>query len=231
MRRQAALILLGATALAVIVFLAFPDLDLMVARHLLRPDGHFILHWVMPFLTIHFWVPAPVIACLGFFGLIAAADLLGRPILGLTRWHALYVAAVFAIGPGLLANTLLKDHSGRPRPQAVQEFGGSMPYAPPFSFNGACSTNCSFVSGDAAAVFAFIGPALLLPPGRRKVGIAAVLLLGSAIGLMRMLQGGHFLSDVIFAGLLVTATAISLHWAMFRPDGEPRRPMAREIRM
>ena len=64
-------------------------------------------------------------------------------------WHALFVFAVFIIGPGLLGNTLLKDHSGRPRPYQVREFGGSLDYVGPLAFNGTCARNCSFVSGEA----------------------------------------------------------------------------------
>jgi lipid A 4'-phosphatase len=38
------------------------------------------------------------------------------------------------------------------------------------------------------------------PWSRRKQWLLASLGLGSAIGLMRIAQGGHFLSDVLFAG-------------------------------
>ena len=71
-------------------------------------------------------------------------------------------------------------------------------------------------------LLAFLGPALLLPPGRRKWGVAAALGFGVVVGLLRMYQGGHFLSDVIFGAIFSMGTALTLHWLMFRADGRPR---------
>jgi lipid A 4'-phosphatase len=229
MRRRAAFILLGATAIAVAVFLVFPDLDLVVARRMLRADGHFLLFWVYSFIYVHEAVQYLVPLAVVFFVVAAIAYFRRRPIWGITAWQALYVIAVFAIGPGLLVNTVLKDHSHRPRPGETQEFGGPFAYAPLVSFDGACDQNCSFVAGDPAAGFALLAPALLLPPRRRSAGIAASLLLGSAIGLMRMLQGAHYFGDVIFSGLLVALTALVFHWAMFRADGSARSTLGRRL--
>ena len=229
MRRRAAFILLGATVIAVGVFLAFPDLDLAVGRWMLRPDGHFLLFWVLPFVRIHDAIQYLVPLAIAFFVVAGIAHLRRRPIWGITQWQALYVVAVFAIGPGLLVNTVVKDHSHRPRPGETQDFGGAFPYAPPFVFDGACGDNCSFVAGDPAAGFALLAPALLLPPRRRPAGIAGSLLLGGSIGLMRMLQGSHFFSDVVFCGLLVAATALALHWAMFRADGQARSRLGERL--
>ena len=229
MRPRAALILLGATAIAVAVFLMFPNLDLVVGRSMLRPDGHFLLFWVLPFVHVHDAIQYLVPLVIAFFVVAGIAHLRHRPIWGITQWQVLYVVAVFAIGPGLLVNALAKDHSHRPRPGESQPFGGPFAYAPPFAFNGACDNNCSFVAGDPAAGFAFLAPALLLPPRRRPAGIAGSLLLGGSIGLMRMLQGSHFFSDVIFCGLLVAATALALHWAMFRADGQARGRLGQRL--
>jgi lipid A 4'-phosphatase len=221
MRRRAGLILLAATGLAVVVSLAAPRLDLAVARWTFGA-GHFLLDGSVLFGWLHRWIGLLVGLCLGFFGLAAVAARLGRPIAGLGPWHAVFVFALFIVGPGLIANSLLKDHSGRPRPYQVREFGGPLDYVGPLAFDGTCTHNCSFVSGDASAAFAYIGPALLLPRRRRALGVVGALLLGAAAGLMRMFQGGHFLCDVIFAGLVVAATALALHWAIFRDDGRPR---------
>jgi len=222
-RRKLALALLAATAASIVVFSLFPELDLSVARALLRPDGLFLGQNSYLFNWLHEKaVPWMVKLCLAFFVLALLARLFGRSIAGISVKEALFVIAVFAIGPGLLANTLAKDHSGRPRPTDAQPFGGPFAYAAPFAFDGACPNNCSFVSGDAAAGFGFLAPAALLPRRWRKQGIVGALVLGVVVGLMRMLQGGHFLSDVIFAGLLVAATTLAIHWAIFRPRSRPR---------
>jgi len=217
MRGRLALALLVATAIGIVVFSLFPDLDLWVARALLRSDGLFLGQNSYPLNWVHEKaVPWIVKLCLAFFVLAMLARLFGRSIAGISAKEALFVIAVFAIGPGLLANTLAKDHSGRPRPTDAQPFGGPFAYAAPFAFDGACPNNCSFVCGDAAAGFGFLAPAALLPLGWRRRGIVGALALGGVIGLIRMLQGGHFLSDVIFSGLLVAATTLAIHWAMFR---------------
>jgi lipid A 4'-phosphatase len=222
-RGRLALGLLAATVASVVVFSLFPALDLGVARALMASDGLFLGQNSYPLNWLHEnAVPWMVELCLAFFALALLARLFGRSIAGISRTEALFVIAVFALGPGLLANTLLKDHSGRPRPTDSQPFGGPWAYAAPLAFNGACPKNCSFVSGDAAAGFAFLAPAAILPRRWRRRGILGALTLGGAIGVMRMLQGGHFFGDVIFAGLLVAATTLALHWAMFRADGAAR---------
>jgi lipid A 4'-phosphatase len=229
MRRRAALVLLGAAALAGAIFLVRPGLDLDVARLMLGADGRFLLHGVGAFTLIHRAVQYLGPATVVFFAAAAAAHRYGRPIWGITPWQAIYVILVVAIGPGLLANTLLKDHSHRPRPGDTQDFGGNLVYAPPFDFTGGCERNCSFVAGDPGVGFAFLAPALLLPRRRRSAGVAGALVLGGAIGLMRMLQGGHYFSDVIFSCLLVAATALTMHWAMFGPDGGARTALGRRL--
>jgi len=49
--------------------------------------------------------------------------------------------------------------------------------------------------------------------------LAAGLLYGALMGLARMIQGGHFLTDVIWSGILVYLTGLSLYY-LFRLDRE-----------
>jgi len=227
-RGRAAGVLAAAAVVFIGVFIAFPELDLAVARQMLRADGRFLLLGSRLFTLVHLATPYWVGLCIGCFAAAAVARYVWRPIGGIGAWHALYVAAVFAIGPGLLANMVLKENSGRPRPEDVLQFQGAYVYAPPFAFNGACDHNCSFVAGDPSAAFAFLAPALLLPPGRqRRWGVAAALTFGVLIGILRMYQGGHFFSDVVFAGIISSAVALALHWLMFRADGRPCGPAGR----
>jgi lipid A 4'-phosphatase len=66
------------------------------------------------------------------------------------------------------------------------------------------------VSGEASSVYTvFFAGAFLLRRHSRKM-IAGGIVLGSLAGLVRIAQGGHFLSDVIFAGILMALTAASL---------------------
>ena len=137
---------------------------------------------------------------------------LGQALWGLSRAGVVYLLAVFLLGPGLLVNGVLKEHWGRARPSQIVEFGGDMHYTPPLVIADQCGHNCSFVSGEASLGFAFGAFGFAARTARRRrLGFAAGAGLGSAFGLLRMAQGGHFLSDVIFAGLFIFLLAWLLH--------------------
>jgi lipid A 4'-phosphatase len=134
--------------------------------------------------------------------MLRTSELLGRD-----QAKSLVLLATFAIGPGVLVNVVLKDNWGRARPREVVEFGGKRQFTPPLVPSRQCVDNCSFVSGEAASVFApFFAGALLVPQFRVAL-TAGGILAGSAAGLVRISTGGHFLSDVLFAGVLMAITA------------------------
>ncbi len=138
--------------------------------------------------------------------------ILRRPLFGLGRSAVIYLLAVFLLGPALIVNGVLKEDWGRARPAQVREFGGDKRFTPPLLIADQCTHNCSFVSGEASLGFAFVAFGFAaVTPWRRRLGIAAGLALGSAFGLLRMAQGGHFLSDVYFAGVFMVALAWLLH--------------------
>jgi len=149
--------------------------------------------------------------------------LLGRPLMGLRRASVLYLIAVFAIGPGVIVNGILKAESGRARPAATVEFGGNKRYTPPLAISDQCERNCSFVSGEASLGFAFLAFGFAATTrARRRLGFAAGLALGVAFGLLRIAQGGHFLSDVYFAGVLMLALAWLLEKLLLAHGGLDR---------
>ncbi len=102
----------------------------------------------------------------------------------------------------------------------IEAFGGPHHFTPAPLPAAECPRNCSFVSGHAALGFSLVAFALLLPPGpRRRRGIGAALAFGGVVGLARIAQGAHFLSDVVFAGLLVFGTTALLNWWIVERDG------------
>ena len=117
----------------------------------------------------------------------------------------------FALGPGLLVNGLLKAHSHRPRPLHTQEVVDSGDaYRPFYAFDGACARNCSFSSGETAAAFWTVAPALLAPPAVRLLAVSAALIFGVAVGAARMMAGAHYLSDVAFSALAVLTLIVGI---------------------
>lgn len=121
-----------------------------------------------------------------------------------------FLIATMVVGPGLLVNTVFKDNWGRPRPSHTVEFGGTSQYAPPLIIGDQCPRNCAFVSGDAAVGFWFVSLALAFPAWRRWL-LPAGLGIGASFSLIRVAQGGHYLSDVFYAGLITIGTAVVLH--------------------
>src|SRR5258708_203894 len=89
-----------------------------------------------------------------------------RPML-ISCQAALFLIGTLAVGPGLITNTLLKDHWGRARPIDVTEFGGSSRFTAWWDPRGDCPNNCSFIAGEPAGAFSTVAPAARAPPQRR----------------------------------------------------------------
>jgi lipid A 4'-phosphatase len=157
------------------------------------------------------------------FALALAVAVLGlvswwrkHPVLGVGWSGATAAIAALALGPGLLVNLVLKDHWGRPRPSTITQFGGPNTYVPPLVPSDQCLDNCSFSSGHAALGFWMVSLALLAPAPLRPRLVAMALIFGAFVGFVRIAQGGHFLSDVAFSGLVVVAICVALHRFMLQ---------------
>lgn len=132
----------------------------------------------------------------------------------LTQRVCLYIVLCFAIAPGLLVNAVLKNHWGRPRPLQTNLFGGHDAYQKVWVKSDVCPTNCSFVCGDCAAAFAFF---CFVPLVRRKKTVFTVVaLFGLLLGAIRLLQGGHYLSDVLSAYAIDYIVIMALYGLMFK---------------
>jgi len=201
--------LIVALAIAVVAGLAFglyPELDLRVARYFYAfiDAGKNAFAWriyppLMLARDIALWISAlliaPVVAALVIKLIRPKQKLLvsGRAIV--------FLITTLALAPGLLANVLLKDHWGRPRPIDVTQFGGDQHFVAWWDPRGDCPSNCAFVSGDVSGAFWTIAPAALAPPQWRAIAYGAALALGTGMAAIRMMAGGHFPSDVLFAGI------------------------------
>ena len=201
--------LVVALAIAIVAGLAFglyPELDLHVARyfHAFEDSAHNAFAFrlnpaVMRARNIGVWIGAllvaPAVVALAIKLIMPRRKLLmsGRAIV--------FLIATIVLAPGLLANVLLKDHWGRSRPIDVTQFGGSEHFVAWWDPRGDCPGNCAFVSGDVAGAFWTVAPAALAPPQWRVIAYGAALALGTGMAVLRVMAGGHFPSDVIFAGV------------------------------
>jgi lipid A 4'-phosphatase len=131
-----------------------------------------------------------------------------------------FLVASLTIGSGLIVNLGMKDHLHRPRPVHVLEFGGTEPFRPWYRFDGACKKNCGFASGEAASAFWLVAPALLAPPPFQAPAVGAAVIYGVAASALRMAFGGHFLSDVLFGGLISVIVVFATRRVVW-PRGGP----------
>ncbi|GFO54206.1 hypothetical protein GMSM_12130 [Geomonas sp. Red276] len=131
------------------------------------------------------------------------------------RKRALFVVLLLVIGPGLLVNTVFKDHWGRPRPTQLQIFNGKeMASYHQVWERGESGTGHSFPSGHSSAAFYLMFPYFLLrrrSPAKARLALAGGIGYGLFMGVARMAQGGHFPSDVLWAGGIVYLTGIALY--------------------
>ena len=106
----------------------------------------------------------------------------------------------------LVVNVLLKNMWGRARPNDVSYFNGFQDFNPWYKISDACSSNCSFVSGDSSVGFLLI---IFYFITKKNVYLYLGLILGSLLGFIRIAAGGHFFSDIIFSQIVVTFTILA----------------------
>ncbi len=202
-----------------------PGIDLWASGIFYRPivsgmgDGFFLADWA-PFRIVHSYLSVAVTA----YVVVVIAALIAslawrRPVLGLSPRAAIFLLLALALGPGLTVNTIFKDHWGRARPAQIAAFGGTEKFTPAFVPSDQCARNCSFPAGDPAMGFYLVSAALLAGgASRRRQGVIAAVAAGAVLGVVRLAQGGHFLSDVIASGFLVGGMSWGLHRLMMTGD-------------
>ncbi len=129
---------------------------------------------------------------------------------------ALFLIITMALGPGVLTNLVLKDHWGRARPIDITELGGTFRFTSWWDPRGECPNNCSFVAGEPSGAFWTLAPAALAPPQWRLLAYSGALAFGAMVGLLRIAAGGHFSTDVVFAGVLMFLLIWITHGLLFR---------------
>jgi membrane-associated PAP2 superfamily phosphatase len=190
------------TVVAVAVCQSWPDLDLPLSRAFWSA-GRFVADGIDAATAVYLAIPW-VARALFFAALVVACGWRWTGAVNRAqRRAALGFVLIGVLGVGLAVDAGLKTHWGRARPYQLSEFGGTAPYSAPLERAHECERNCSFVSGHAASGFSLMAFGILAAPRRRRTWWLAGLAAGSVIGLLRVAQGRHFASDILFALVVI----------------------------
>lgn len=202
------------------LFIAFPQIDLAASGLFYRGGGLWALNredlWLaipyrgLPRLGQGLLVGLLILWLLGFSRRF--------PKLQARRITFGFLLAAALAGPILLVDATLKEHSGRTRPVNIEQFGGSRQFTPAFIPADQCEQNCSFVSGHVATASFIMAFGWLGAPAVRRRWLLASLAFGGLFALVRMVPGGHFLSDTIFAWFATYFSLWATEW-LFRRVG------------
>ena len=198
-------VLLAVTIVSAIVFSVFPEIDLSTSGVFYRADGGF--HLKDSWWAVAIYDSIPIVAIVVGVGsaLLLAHNLIRRTTLGpFSNRFLLFVLAALAVGPGLVVNAGFKDNWGRARPRDVTEFSGEKKFTPALVPTDQCERNCSFVAGHPSVMFWLAALGFAVAAGRRRnLVFLGAAILGLIAGFGRVVQGGHFASDVVFSGISV----------------------------
>lgn len=136
------------------------------------------------------------------------------------RQAALACCVSMVIGSGIIAHVTLKEFWGRPRPKQVIEFGGKQQFRPYYLPNPyQPEPSKSLPSGHATCGFYFLIFYLVGKRYHNKLltygGLALTVFLGTLLSATRLVQGGHFLSDILIAAILMWESALLSEWLVF----------------
>jgi lipid A 4'-phosphatase len=202
--------------IALTVYVVVADADRAIARHF---AGTFNDPW--PMAEVKGLRRLTDIACypglaLGIGGIIVALASRHVKRLRSIRYEGLFLGMVLIMGPGVIINGTMKPLFQRPRPCQTAEFRGMHAYVSPWQLAGPGNESCrSFPCGHASVGFVLAAPAFLLLRRRQRLWavtfIGLGLLAGGFIGWCRIMQGGHYFSDVLWSAAVVYLAGLLMY--------------------
>ena len=141
-----------------------------------------------------------------------------------------FLVILLALGPGLIVNSLFKDQWGRPRPREIVQFQGGKKFLHPWQ-KGLSGNGRSFPSGHTSAAIYMAAPFFIYRHRNRRLALTWLmggLIFAFFMSIARISQGGHFLSDNLWACGMVYLIALILA-AIFKLDQKPADAPRNEV--
>ncbi len=207
-------VVLALLTLATVVLFAVTDLDLVSIRPFYHPELEGPWPVANDPLWLLFYRSAPwITGSLAVTGVALLITGVMREKSRQLRLYGTFILLCVIIGPGLIINLVLKDHWGRARPRQLVEFGGSSEYSQPlvpFQAGGK-----SFPCGHCSVGYLY-GAGWWMwrrsHPRRAAASLATGLVMGTLLGIGRMTDGGHYLSDAVWSALIALGIAHVLYY-------------------
>jgi membrane-associated PAP2 superfamily phosphatase len=177
--------------------------------------GKWSVGYLFPWQALYKLDRIPAFA-LALFGLAAYVASFFRPDWRHWRRWGAFLVLLLALGPGLMVNAVFKDHWGRPRPREIVQFGGKKQFLHPWQ-RGEDGNGRSFPSGHSSAAFYMAAPFFIYRRSNKRlarVWLLGGLTFGILMSIARITQGGHFLSDTLWAWGMVQLVALALYYGM-----------------
>jgi len=201
-------ILVAALLIAATAVIAITNADIIVSSYFVI-DGQWPIGNQFPWITLYRIdrFPAVFLAILGLIGVLIAFF---RPEKRHWAKPGIFLVMLLTIGPGLIVNSLLKEHWGRPRPREIVQFQGKKEFLQPWQ-KGISGNGRSFPSGHTSAAIYMTAPFFIYRSRNRRVAYAWLtggLAFAILMSIARIAQGGHFLSDTIWSCGIVYLLAL-----------------------
>jgi membrane-associated PAP2 superfamily phosphatase len=200
----------------------FTNIDRTVSHWFYDNAAHaFPLRHTFIFETVlHHWTKYVVILATS---MTIAALLLTWVIPAQARWRSTLLLLALSMALAPLAVSLLKLVTDRPCPWDLMEFGGVEPYTQLFRSRGAAHARGQcFPAGHAATGFALMAFYFVFYRQHRDTLARAALITGLSAGVLlgfsRIAQGAHFMSHVLWSGLVCWLVMVSVYAALFGPQ-------------
>jgi len=200
------------------------DLDLKISGQFFRPDVGWYLKDAQPWRFLYDYGTIPgLLLSIGSLIVFFAGFFKER----YRKWqrYMLLILLTSILGGGIIVNSVLKPYWGRPRPGQIKEFGGLWDYRHPYQ-PGTPGKGQAFPCGHCTMGFLFTSLFFLRRESRTIAYLGGTfgLLYGSALGAARIVQGGHYPSDVIWSlGIIFSVATILYYFVLRIPSQEAHR--------